>query len=118
MIYFDWSGTDLETVCRAFGLIGFSIYVGAFFALSMGRLTSSQPLYFVLVLFASSFVLASLWVDFNLSAALIQSFYIVMSAGAVIVRWRRKRAVVAAAKFEHHPASVVPLSQGSVASRY
>lgn len=80
---------DIEALCRGIGLLGFCLYVGAFFALSMGRLDSSQPRYFVLVLTASTCVLVSLWADFNLSAALIQSFYIVMSMGAIIRRFRQ-----------------------------
>ncbi|WP_146346439.1 CBU_0592 family membrane protein [Phaeobacter marinintestinus] len=88
MFGFDFAPVDLEVFCRTLGLIGFAIYVLAFISLSFGRLTSTRPLYFVMVLVASSCVLASLWADFNLSAALIQSFYIVVSLGAIAVRSR------------------------------
>ena len=91
MFYFDTSGQDIETICRAIGLVGFALYVGAFFALSIGRLNSRQPRYFALVLIASTCVLVSLWADFNLSAALIQSFYIVMSLGAIALRIKAYR---------------------------
>lgn len=114
MIYYNWFSTDLETACRAIGLLGFAIYVTAFFGLSVGRLVSTQPLYFAMVLVASSCVLISLWADFNLSAALIQSFYIVMSTGAIFVRWRKRRLVMETA-FEHHPiaqSDVIPLKSG------
>ncbi len=84
--------SDLETLCRTVGLIGFCLYVVAFFGLSIGRLDSRQPRYFALVLTASSCVLVSLWADFNLSAALIQSFYIVMSLGAIVHRWKPTQA--------------------------
>ncbi|WP_425038839.1 CBU_0592 family membrane protein [Primorskyibacter sp. S187A] len=89
MIAYDFSSFDLETLCRALGLIGFAIYVVAFLCLSLGKLDSTRPLYFAMVLVASSCVLASLWADFNLSAALIQGFYIAMSFGAIVLRWRR-----------------------------
>jgi uncharacterized membrane protein YagU involved in acid resistance len=89
MIAYDLSSVDLETICRALGLLGFAIYVVAFFCLSMGKLTSTRPLYFTMVLIASSCVLASLWADFNLSAALIQGFYIAMSLGAILLRTAR-----------------------------
>ncbi|MEO0936994.1 MAG: hypothetical protein AAFY38_02445 [Pseudomonadota bacterium] len=84
------STLDLDTLCRCIGLIGFMIYVSAFFALSLGRLDSSRPAYFVLVLIASSCVMVSLLAKFNLSAALIQSFYIFISAGAIALRWARR----------------------------
>lgn len=83
--------TDFETLCRVIGLIGFLLYVVGFFCLSVGRLDSRQPLYFALVLTASTCVLVSLWADFNLSAALIQGFYIFMSLGAILKRLRAAR---------------------------
>jgi len=95
MIAYDLGSLDLNALCRAVGLIGFLIYVGAFFALSLGRLSSAQPLYFALVLVASSCVLVSLWADFNLSAALIQGFYIAMSLGAIGLRLSRRRRATA-----------------------
>lgn len=79
---------DAVFLCRAVGLIGFLIYATAFFCLSTGKLNSTTPFYFVLMLTASSCVLVSLLADFNLSAALIQGFYIVMSIGGIILRWR------------------------------
>ena len=62
-----------------------------FFCLCTGRIDSRRPAYFILVLLASSCVLVSLSVDFNLSAALIQCFYIAMSLGAVALRLRTWR---------------------------
>jgi hypothetical protein len=91
MVFFDLAAVDLETLCRALGLLGFAIYVCAFLCLSLGRLNNQGPLYFMLVLVASICVLASLWADFNLAAALIQAFYIAMSAGAILLRLRRWR---------------------------
>lgn len=79
---------EFEFLSRAIGLIGFIIYVGGFFCLCTGRLTSTTPAYFLLILAASSCVMVSLMADFNLSAALIQSFYIVMSTGGIALRWR------------------------------
>lgn len=85
--------SDLETLCRGIGLLGFCLYVCAFFGLSVGRLDSREPMYFFFVLTASTCVLISLWADFNLSAALIQGFYIVMSLGAILFRFRRPAAL-------------------------
>ena len=57
----------------------------------MGHLDSGGPRYFSLVLMASTCVLISLWADFNLSAALIQAFYILMSLGGIAIRRRKWR---------------------------
>jgi uncharacterized membrane protein YagU involved in acid resistance len=76
-------------MCRAIGLLGFAIYVTGFLGLSLGRLNSTQPRYFGMVFVASSCVMISLWADFNLSAALIQGFYIVMSFGGLLMRRNR-----------------------------
>lgn len=81
--------TDPQTLARAIGVMGFFIYVGGFFALCIGRLNSTQPLYFALVFTAAVCVLVSLWADFNLSAAMIQVFYILMSLGGLALRRRR-----------------------------
>ncbi|MEL7097952.1 MAG: hypothetical protein AAGM84_03910 [Pseudomonadota bacterium] len=43
-----------------------------------------------MVLTASSCVTVSLLAEFNLSAALIQAFYIVISSGAIILRLGRR----------------------------
>ena len=88
MFVYDFFALEWETICHALGLFGFVVYVTAFFCLSLGKLDSSKPLYFVMVLVASSCVLTSLWADFNLSAALIQAFYIAMSLGAIGLRCR------------------------------
>lgn len=91
MIWYDFSTIDGVLVCRAVGLVGFSIYVLGFFCLCTGRLTSSTPVYFMLTFCAASCVMVSLLVDFNLSAALIQAFYIVMSLAGALKRWRQYR---------------------------
>ncbi|MEM7722430.1 MAG: hypothetical protein AAF376_08650 [Pseudomonadota bacterium] len=86
MTYFDYEQLGLAELCRAMGLLGFFLYAGGFFCLSTGRIHSSEPRYFVLVFAASSCVLVSLWADFNLSAALIQTFYLLMSLGGILLR--------------------------------
>lgn len=91
MFVLDTGSFDLDAICRAMGLIGFCLYVTGFFCLCTGRIDSRRPAYFILVLAASSSVLVSLSVDFNLSAALIQCFYVAMSLGAVTLRLRSWR---------------------------
>ena len=86
---------ELPFLCRAIGLIGVLIYVVGFFLLCSGRLNSTQPTYFCLIVAASSCVMISLFADFNLSAALIQIVYLAMSLGGIVLRmrsWRSNRA--------------------------
>lgn len=80
---------DVTLLCRAVGLVGFSVYVIGFFGLCTGRLSSATPRYFCLTFVASTCVMISLMADFNLSAALIQGFYIIMSLGGIALRKRR-----------------------------
>lgn len=77
---------DLETLCRAIGILGFAIYTTGFFALSTGRINSKEPIYFISVFTASSCVLISLYADFNLSSAMIQVFYSVIALCGILRR--------------------------------
>ncbi|MEM6481355.1 MAG: hypothetical protein AAF922_01750 [Pseudomonadota bacterium] len=80
-----------DMLCRLIGLFGVLLYVTGFLLLSSGRIDSSRPGYFILIFIAASCVLISLSVDFNMSSALIQLFYIVMSMGGVLLRLRRRK---------------------------
>ena len=88
---------DIDVICRSIGFIGVLLYVGGFFCLCVGRLDSRGTAYFGLVFVAASCVLVSLWADFNLSAAMIQLFYIAMSLGGVVMRG------LARPRFAHAP---------------
>ena len=87
MFYSELS-MDLETFLKALGLIGFGIYVTGFMLLSTGRLDSRGTRYFAMTLVDSTCVLLSLTVDFNLSSALIQIFYVLVSLSAIFLRAR------------------------------
>ena len=91
MLTHDLTQFDIETLFRAFGLLGVAIYVTGFFCLCLGRIDSNGPVYFGMVFLASCCVLVSLSVDFNLAAAMIQCFYIAMSFGAIVLRLRKWR---------------------------
>jgi hypothetical protein len=86
MTFFDSISYDFKLLCQAIGLFGFALHVYGFICLSAGRMDSQAPTYFILKLVASACVLVSLVVDFNMSSALIQIFYIVIAIGAVVVR--------------------------------
>ncbi|WP_135505080.1 CBU_0592 family membrane protein [Roseovarius aestuariivivens] len=79
---------DIVLLCRVVGILGFSLYVIGFFLLCSGRLDSRGPTYFLFILSASSCVMISLVVDFNLGAALIQFFYFMMALITVSRHYR------------------------------
>lgn len=62
-----------------FGFVGVALYLGSYAALQLGYLNGQGGLYALLNLFAASSVLVSLVQAFNLSSAVIQSFWIVIS---------------------------------------
>ena len=70
------------------GMAGFVVYVCNYFALSSGYFHADQRRYFVFNLCAASLVLIGLAGAFNLPAALIQGFWIALSAFAILVRSR------------------------------
>lgn len=82
---------DIDRLCRLIGFLGVLLYITGFLLLSTGRVDSARPGYFALIFVAASCVLISLCVDFNISAALIQLFYIAMSGSAMALRLRKRR---------------------------
>jgi hypothetical protein len=95
MTFFDSISYDFKLLCQAVGLFGFALHVYGFICLSAGRMDSQAPTYFILKIVASACVLVSLIVDFNMSSALIQIFYIAIAIGAVFVRQNPVRATAA-----------------------
>ena len=77
------------TVFEIIGVLGFALYVMNYGLLTFHRITSHSRIYFALNLTAAFFVLISLTHSFNLASALIQSFWIVMSISAILLRSRR-----------------------------
>lgn len=73
---FEWVASD---VYSAVGLIGVVLYVSAYAALQLGLIAGQSYRYSLLNLAAASCVLFSLSTHFNLSSALIQVFWIVLS---------------------------------------
>ncbi len=70
------------------GVLGFAIYVLNYCLISFNRLNPGCIAYFALNLMASSLVLISLIGAFNLASALIQSFWILISTAAIVLRVR------------------------------
>ncbi|QUJ76919.1 hypothetical protein KDD17_02335 [Sulfitobacter albidus] len=73
----------------AIGLLGFALYVGNYALLTLHILCSRSTAYFTINLTAASAVLIGLTSNFNLPAALIQTFFIVISCVGIVIRLRR-----------------------------
>ncbi len=71
------------------GVTGFCLYVMNYTLLTLHRLTSHSIAYFVINWLAAACVLFGLMAAFNLAAALIQLFWIVISTVAIVLRLRR-----------------------------
>ncbi|GAB5521313.1 MAG: hypothetical protein RhofKO_35640 [Rhodothermales bacterium] len=61
------------------GNLGVAALIVAYALLQAGRLSLRDPRYSVLNAIGAAFILVSLWFAFNLSAAIIESFWLVIS---------------------------------------
>lgn len=71
------------------GILGFVLYVLNYSLLTTRWLNSDCLIYFVINLAAAGCVLIGLTASFNLAAALIQVFWVLMSIIGILVRLRR-----------------------------
>lgn len=76
-------------VIEMIGVFGFVLYVMNYAFLTFRVLNPRHITYFVINLLAASLVLIGLSVSFNLAAAMIQLFWIVMSIVAIAMRLYR-----------------------------
>ncbi len=67
------------TIYAVFGFVGVALYLGSYAALQLGYINGQGGAYAALNLFAATSVLISLVQAFNLSSAVIQAFWIVIS---------------------------------------
>jgi hypothetical protein len=72
------------------GVVGVALIVGAYLLLQLGRLRSTALCYSALNGVGASLVVLSLLFNFNLSAFLVEAFWVVISAIGV-VRYFRNR---------------------------
>lgn len=86
MTFFSTLPTE---VLDAIGVAGFGLYVLNYSLLTFRRIGSDQARYFVINLAAATMVMIGLTTAFNLAAALIQGFWIVISIVAIVMRQRR-----------------------------
>jgi len=84
--------TQTEQLLNTAGLAGAVLYLGSYALLQFGLLRGSSYTYAILNLCASSLVLLSLMVAFNLSSAIIQSSWIIISVvGIMRLMWLDSR---------------------------
>ncbi len=86
---------DIETlrpaVSDAIGLAGFGLYVTNYILLTLHRVRSESIFYFAINGAAAAMVLIGLSTSFNLASAMIQIFWLCISAFAIIIRLRAGR---------------------------
>lgn len=70
-----------------FGVLGVTIYLASYFALQIGLIRGQGFLYPFLNILAAGLVLYSLQTNFNLSSALIQISFIMISAIGILRNW-------------------------------
>ena len=77
------------------GLIGIAMIVGTYLLLQTGRMRSEQLAYSVLNALGALCVLFSIFFAFNLSAFIIESFWVLISAIGIVRYFASKRAASA-----------------------
>ena len=83
-----------EFFYNAVGMIGVVLYVGSYSALQLGKLDGNSIQYCLLNGGAASLVLISLFYDFNLASALIQTIWISVSLFGACKYWRNRMNVI------------------------
>ena len=78
------------TLFEIAGVFGFMLYVFNYAMLTLRRFTSDDIIFFVINFSAASLVLLGLTASFNLAAAMIQGFWIVMSIIGISLRVSRR----------------------------
>lgn len=72
------------------GNLGVALIVGAYLALQLGRVDGQSAGYAIVNGIGAAAVLISLIVDFNLSAFIIESFWLLFSAVGLVRAWRSR----------------------------
>jgi hypothetical protein len=75
----------------ALGNVGVALIVGSYLALQLGRLRGESALYSGLNAIGAALVLVSLAFDFNLSAFIVEAFWVAISLFGLVRAWQRRR---------------------------
>jgi len=79
------------------GVVGFICYISAFGAVQFGKLDGNSAGYSLANILAASLVAISLFAEFNLASALIQTSWIIAGIVGLVLRARHSWAVTRAA---------------------
>lgn len=71
------------------GNIGVAMIIAAYFLLQIGRVSGHSPWYSLVNGLGAALVLVSLYFDFNLSAALVEGFWLIISVLGLVLSLRR-----------------------------
>lgn len=74
------------------GNVGVVMIIVAYFLLQIGRVSGQSPWYSVVNGVGAALVLVSLYFEFNLSAALVETFWLIISVLGLMLSIRRARA--------------------------
>lgn len=96
-------------LAEAIGVVGFIAYVANYLMLTFRIIPPAGVAYFCINVCAASMVLTGLTASFNMAAALIQGFWIVISIVGITLRLRERRRLLRGA--ESATAHVVTSSQ-------
>jgi len=69
------------------GNLGVFLIVASYFWMQIGRISGQSPVYSLLNAFGAAFILVSLYFDFNLSAVVVEVFWLAISLMSVVRVW-------------------------------
>jgi len=75
----DWREDDWMHWYDVVGSLGAAMIIGAYFILQIGRVTSDSEMYLLANAVGAALILISLSVNFNLSAFVIEAFWLAIS---------------------------------------
>lgn len=71
------------------GNLGVLLIIGSYFWLQVGRISGQSKAYSIVNAIGAALVLVSLYFDFNLSAALIEGFWLIISLMGLVLGMRK-----------------------------
>lgn len=71
------------------GNLGVLLIVGSYFWMQIGRISGQSPVYSLVNGAGAAFILVSLYYNFNLSAVIIESFWLVFSLMGAVLSLRK-----------------------------
>ena len=73
------------------GIFGVTLIVGLYLLLQLDRISSRDMRYSAGNALGAGLVLVSLWFEFNLSAVIVESFWVLVSIIGIIRNWKLRK---------------------------